>query len=152
MAGLINSVRPVGLPCRPLKLRLEEDAQISMQRELIRGADGAPCDIDLSLDGDTSLGAEGYELASGDGRTRVRAAQPHGLLYGMFHLLRLDDAPACVTVRPAVPRRMLDHWDNVDVHPVMGQVERGYAGGSLFWRAGTPRRDLDRVTAYASAA
>ena len=28
MAGLINSVRPVGLPCRPLKLRLDEDAQI----------------------------------------------------------------------------------------------------------------------------
>jgi alpha-glucuronidase len=42
---------------------------------------------------------------------------------------------------------MLDHWDNVDVHPVMGQVERGYAGGSLFWRDGQPR-DLERVTAY----
>ncbi len=29
---------------------------------------------------------------------------------------------------------MLNHWDNVAVHPVMGQVERGYAGGSLFCR------------------
>src|SRR5687767_2349336 len=27
MAGLISSVRPVGLPCRPLKLRFEEAAQ-----------------------------------------------------------------------------------------------------------------------------
>ena len=29
IAGLISSVRPVGLPCRPLKLRLDDDAQIS---------------------------------------------------------------------------------------------------------------------------
>ena len=29
MAGLISSVRPVGLPCRPLKFRLEDDALIS---------------------------------------------------------------------------------------------------------------------------
>ena len=29
IAGLINSVRPVGLPWRPLKLRLEDEAQIS---------------------------------------------------------------------------------------------------------------------------
>src|SRR5690606_35864439 len=42
-----------------------------------------------------------------------------------------------------------DHWDNVAVHPVMGQVERGYAGGSIFWRDGGPRGDLDRVRAYA---
>ena len=26
MAGLISSVRPVGLPCRPLKLRFDEEA------------------------------------------------------------------------------------------------------------------------------
>ena len=29
IAGLINSVRPVGLPCRPLKLRLDDEAQTS---------------------------------------------------------------------------------------------------------------------------
>src|SRR3954471_2365161 len=28
IAGLISSVRPVGLPCRPLKLRFDEDAEI----------------------------------------------------------------------------------------------------------------------------
>jgi alpha-glucuronidase len=113
--------------------------------EVVRQPGGAPCDLVLSLDGAAALGAEGYEL-TGEG---VRAAQPHGLLHGMFHLVRLGGAPATGVHRPAVPRRMLDHWDNVDVHPVMGQVERGYAGGSLFWRAGAPRRDLPRVTAYA---
>ena len=44
---------------------------------------------------------------------------------------------------------MLDHWDNVAVHPVMGQVERGYAGRSIFWRNGGARRDHARVRAYA---
>src|SRR5581483_5063372 len=29
IAGLISSVRPPGLPCRPMKLRLDDDAQIS---------------------------------------------------------------------------------------------------------------------------
>ena len=29
MAGLMRSVRPVGLPCRPLKFRLDEEAQTS---------------------------------------------------------------------------------------------------------------------------
>src|SRR2546425_1258268 len=30
----------------------------------------------------------------------------------------------------------------------MGQVERGYSGGSLFWADGAPRTDLTRVRAY----
>ncbi|NUT52083.1 MAG: alpha-glucuronidase, partial [Saccharothrix sp.] len=42
-----------------------------------------------------------------------------------------------------------DHWDNVAVHPVMGQVERGYAGGSIFYADGVVRADLSRVRAYA---
>ena len=40
---------------------------------------------------------------------------------------------------------MLDHWDNMIVHPAMGQVERGYAGGSLFYEDGELREDLTRV-------
>ncbi|WP_436535742.1 alpha-glucuronidase [Actinoplanes sp. HUAS TT8] len=117
--------------------------------ELVRSTGGPPCDVEMGLGGEAALGAEGFAITTGSGPVRLRAHQPHGLLYGMFHLLRLGDAPASTTCRPAVPRRMLDHWDNVDVHPVMGQVERGYAGSSLFWRAGAPRRDLTRVTTYA---
>ena len=30
----------------------------------------------------------------------------------------------------------------------MGQVERGYSGGSIFWQDGRPRGDLARVRAY----
>jgi alpha-glucuronidase len=89
-----------------------------------------------------------------DGVTVVRADEPAGLLYGLFHVVRLGesafgaDRPA-EAHRPALERRMLDHWDNVDVHPVMGQVERGYSGGSIFWRDGDLREDLSRVRAYA---
>ncbi len=100
------------------------------------------------------LGDEGFLLARTGAVTVVLADAPPGLLYGLFHLVRLGAAafepgrPA-ESHRPALRRRMLDHWDNVAVHPVMGQVERGYAGGSIFWRDGRPRRDLDRLRAYA---
>ncbi|TMR25350.1 alpha-glucuronidase [Nonomuraea turkmeniaca] len=99
------------------------------------------------------IGEEGYGLARRDGVTVVLAGGPAGLLYGLFHLVRLGEAafgPARPVERhePAMRRRMLDHWDNIDVHPVMGQVERGYAGGSIFWRDGVLRHDLTRVRAY----
>jgi alpha-glucuronidase len=100
------------------------------------------------------FGDEGYALSRADGVTVVLADQPAGLLYGLFHVIRLGEAafaePFAVQVhRPARSRRMLDHWDNIDVHPVMGQVERGYAGGSIFWRDGGLTDDLSRVRAYA---
>ncbi|MFE7872696.1 alpha-glucuronidase [Micromonospora humida] len=100
-----------------------------------------------------SPGDEGFLLTRSDGVTVVLADAPAGLLYGLFHLVRLGEAaftgeqPTQVH-RPVLRRRMLDHWDNVAVHPVMGQVERGYAGGSIFWRDGRPRGDRDRLRAY----
>jgi alpha-glucuronidase len=109
-------------------------------------------DLVFELSG-ADLGAEAFRLQRRDGVTLVRAGDPAGLLYGMFHIVRLGesafgaDRPPEVH-RPAMPRRMLDHWDNVDVHPVMGQVERGYAGGSIFWQSGEARRGLERVRAY----
>ncbi|MEU7889672.1 alpha-glucuronidase [Microbispora bryophytorum] len=101
----------------------------------------------------SAIGAEGYVLARSDGVTVVLADEPAGLLYGLFHVVRLGERAfagerQAEHHRPAMRRRMLDHWDNVDVHPVMGQVERGYAGGSIFWRDGAPRGDLARVRAY----
>jgi alpha-glucuronidase len=100
------------------------------------------------------IGAEGFLLARRGEVTVVLAGGPAGLLYGLFHVVRLGEAafrgprPA-ERHRPALRRRMLDHWDNIDTHPVMGQVERGYAGGSVFWQDGGPRGDLTRVRAYA---
>ncbi|MET8231783.1 alpha-glucuronidase [Micromonospora sp. NPDC005298] len=99
------------------------------------------------------LGDEGFLLARDGDVTVVLADAPGGLLYGLFHVVRLCAAAFDPTRpperhRPASRRRMLNHWDNVAVHPVMGQVERGYAGGSIFWRDGCARGDLARVRAY----
>ncbi|MFF1595616.1 alpha-glucuronidase, partial [Streptomyces sp. NPDC058286] len=110
-------------------------------------------DVAFRLDGAADTGPEGFTLARSGGHTTVTAAAPAGLLYGFFHVVRLGaaafaDAPE-QTHRPALSRRMLNHWDNIDVHPVMGQVERGYAGGSLFWEDGRARGDLDRIRTYA---
>ncbi|WP_329538260.1 alpha-glucuronidase (plasmid) [Streptomyces sp. NBC_01450] len=120
---------------------------------------GASYDLVLELgeDGDPDgLRDEGFALVRADGVTRVTAAGQAGLLYGLFHLVRLGEAAfegerAREVHRPALALRMLDHWDNMAVHPVMGQVERGYASGSLFWHDGLARgsRDeLERVRWY----
>jgi alpha-glucuronidase len=117
-----------------------------------REASPGPFDLVLELTpGDDASEAFTYER--GDGCTTVTSSGQRGLLYGLFHVVRLgEDAfgegRPRRTHRPALALRMLDHWDNVAVHPVMGQVERGYAGGSLFWEDGRARRDLDRVLAY----
>ncbi|MGW7647569.1 alpha-glucuronidase [Streptomyces bobili] len=122
--------------------------------EVVReGSDDAGYDLVLDVVADGAWGDEGFAYGREGGRTTVTASGQRGLLYGLFHVVRLggtafrEDRPR-EGHRPAVALRMLDHWDNVDVHPVMGQVERGYAGGSLFWRDGRARGELERVRAY----
>src|SRR5262249_41999616 len=86
-----------------------------------------------------SAGEQGYCLESAriGGHPVVVIAANHdiGVLYGAFAFLRLIQTrslPARLDLcdAPAIPIRMLDHWDNLD-----GTVERGYAGPSLWdWR------------------
>lgn len=97
---------------------------------------------------------EAFELARADGTTTVRAEGAPGLLYGLHHVVRLGEAAFAGAIRPArhapaEPVRMLDHWDNLEPHPVMGPVERGYSGASIFWAGGHLRDDLSRAAAYA---
>ncbi|MFI2432711.1 alpha-glucuronidase [Streptomyces sp. NPDC018693] len=113
----------------------------------------APYDLLLDLRKAPELGDEGFACVRDGRTTTVTASGQRGLLYGLFHVVRLGErafrgSRAREVHRPAVALRMLDHWDNVAVHPVMGQVERGYAGGSLFWRDGRARRDVARIRAY----
>ncbi|PAZ11362.1 alpha-glucuronidase [Streptomyces sp. SA15] len=112
---------------------------------------GTSYDLVLELTGTDDT--EAFTYVREGGRTAVTASGQAGLLYGFFHVVRLGedafrDERAREAHRPALALRMLDHWDNVAVHPVMGQVERGYAGGSLFWQDGRARGELERVRAY----
>lgn len=81
-------------------------------------------------------GSQGYVIRSVTlgGRSALLVAAPDdiGVLYGVFHLLRMmqtRQALERVDLRevPHVQLRVLDHWDNLD-----RTVERGYAGQSLW--------------------
>ncbi len=112
----------------------------------------AAAQLVLRIEEGGELGPQDFALSRAAGVTSVVAGGDSGLLHGYFHVVRLGEAAfadelTTSTHRPAHHRRMLDHWDNVDRHDVMGQVERGYSGGSLFWKDGVALRDEERVTA-----
>lgn len=102
-----------------------------------------------------ALGEEGYLIK----RTRVggrdvllvAARGDVGVLYGVFHLLRVlqtgvDLETIDVRESPRLRLRVLDHWDDLD-----GHVERGYAGRSLWDWQTLPEWKDPRYTDYARA-
>lgn len=101
------------------------------------------------------VGEEGYLLRRTrlDGRDAlvIAAHRDIGVLYGVFHLLRLVQAGISldgldVSEVPRIKLRLLNHWDNLD-----GYVERGYAGGSLWDWHTLPGWEDPRYTDYARA-
>ncbi|MBR5716273.1 MAG: alpha-glucuronidase [Bacteroidales bacterium] len=79
------------------------------------------------------------------GKPTIFSATDIGMLYGAYHLLRLQQIGANVTdtafvEKPSYDIRILNHWDNLN-----GTIERGYAGRSIFWRnsADQMRRNAD---------
>ena len=102
-----------------------------------------------------ALGNEGYLIRrmkqGGKDVIFVAARNDIGVLYGVFHLLRLLQTGRPLDhlderESPRVALRVLDHWDNLD-----GHVERGYAGRSLWdWQSLPEWRD-PRYTDYARA-
>ena len=102
-----------------------------------------------------ALGPEGYLIRTTTvdqaPAVVIAAATEIGVLYGTFHLLRLLQTRRSLTgldiaERPAIERRLLDHWDNLD-----RSVERGYAGPSI-WKWDELPETLDpRYRDYARA-
>lgn len=87
------------------------------------------------------IAAEGYHLWEKEGIVRLEASDGRGVLYGVFHILRMvamEEPLAGIDAacRPDNPLRMYDHWDNLD-----GSIERGYSGGSFFFQDNRVRVD-----------
>jgi alpha-glucuronidase len=114
-----------------------------------------------SLVGDTALarlGDEGYIIRSirrdGKNVTLITGNKEAGILYGVFHFLRLLQTQQPIQAlnissTPKIKLRLLNHWDNLN-----RTVERGYAGGSIWdWQrlpGYTDQRYIDYARANAS--
>jgi alpha-glucuronidase len=112
-------------------------------------------DADAMRRGLATLGAEGYLVRpariKGAAVTLIAANTDIGLLYGSFALLRqlqLGVPPSRIALleKPALPLRVLNHWDNLD-----RTVERGYAGESIWNWWELPNIIDPRYTDYARA-
>ena len=102
-----------------------------------------------------SLGYEGYILKSVKKKNKtytvVAGNSDAGLLYGVYHLLRLIqtnqfDENLNILEKPAYNHRLLNHWDNLD-----RTVERGYAGYSIWMWDELPAVVSPRYKEYARA-
>ena len=81
----------------------------------------------------------------------VESATEQGILYGAYHLLRLQQLGQAggelqIVESPRYDIRILNHWDNLD-----RTVERGYAGQSLWNWDELPAVVSPRYEAYARA-
>lgn len=104
------------------------------------------------------LGKEGFAIRSineaGKNLTVITANTDEGILYGVFHFLRLIQTHQKINALfvnsiPKTKLRILNHWDNLNRY-----VERGYAGISIFnWHTlpeSIDQRYLDYARANAS--
>jgi alpha-glucuronidase len=105
----------------------------------------------LSSEEKESLMEEGFLITSKQNQIVLAANDERGVLYGVFHLLRLvqlyeplDDLQ--IIQNPKIQHRILNHWDNLD-----RTVERGYAGFSIWNWHELPDFIDDRYLDYARA-
>jgi alpha-glucuronidase len=100
---------------------------------------------------DQNLPNNTYKIEKVGQRIRISAKQDIDILYGVFDLLRrvqssenIDNINVIST--PKIQIRMLNHWDNV-----LGTIERGYAGSSLWKWYELPETIDPRYIDYARA-
>ncbi len=141
---------------QPVRLSGPESAVFPMEelrtglKRLFGGAVlGNDASFAFEFEQDGGMMPEAYALAGSKERLVIRAADENGMLYGAYALLmRLaaGERPAEIHCEsaPAVKRRILNHWDNMD-----GSVERGYSGKSLFFREGRLCYSEARIRDYA---
>ncbi len=79
-----------------------------------------------------TAGEEGFIIKTKPGKIIITANTDIGVLYGVFHFLRLMQTQQDITnlnivSAPKLKLRLLNHWDNLN-----RTVERGYAGFSIW--------------------
>lgn len=94
---------------------------------------------------------DGFTIQSIGNQIVISSPTDVGVLYGVFHLLRLIQtgeysSSLNISESPDYKLRMLNHWDNLD-----GTVERGYAGRSLWQWDDMPSVISPRYAEYARA-
>lgn len=107
--------------------------------------------VELRTDKSLKNLKDGYTIKSNSEKIIISAAKENGLLYGVYHILRLQQTKSDVnnlniTEKPSYDVRILNHWDNLD-----GSVERGYAGKSLWKWEDLPNKISPRYEEYARA-
>ncbi|MBR2765137.1 MAG: alpha-glucuronidase [Blautia sp.] len=125
-----------------LKWELPENLETPAQAAAFEGEHFlAPRNEKPELEEDAGLG-EAYEITSQGETWRIRGGRT-GLLYGVYALIRClltaGKIPEGIC-SPYYPLRMLNAWDNMS-----GDIERGYAGRSLWFEGGEFRYEPDRI-------
>lgn len=119
------------------------------KKELIHHWQGQ--EVELRTDQSLKKLKGGYTIKSVQNRLVVSAEKETGLLYGVYHILRLQQTKSAltnlnITEKPSYDIRILNHWDNLD-----GTIERGYAGHSLWKWDDLPSTISPRYEEYARA-
>lgn len=107
--------------------------------------------LHIQLCDDNKLGDEGYTISRDNDKIYLKAFSDAGLLYATFHFIRLiqcGQSSDHLNIRevPALSLRQLNHWDDLD-----GNIERGYAGTSLWKWDELPAKISFRYKDYARA-
>ncbi|OKP95218.1 alpha-glucuronidase family glycosyl hydrolase [Paenibacillus sp. P46E] len=112
---------------------------------------GARVDDVFSEEISSTIQPEGFAIHTDNltGNITIGAATSPGILYGVFHLLRIMGTGGSVhnlniLENPVNQLRMINQWDNMD-----GSVERGYAGESIFYENNKIVGNLQRIQDYA---
>lgn len=118
-------------------------------KELRQGWQGLP--VTLILKKEKDLKEDGFRIQSTQDNIILTSPSEIGLLYGTYHLLRLQETGVNlgslqIKENPAFDLRILNHWDNPD-----GTIERGYAGHSLWKWTELPDTLSERYRSYARA-
>ncbi len=137
------------------------NALLGIQPVIVGEDRQAEAGIVLTIDQESDHSDDGYRIrwsplterrtagASPTGQLVIASLSGKGLLYGVFHLLRLIQTGHMpheldINELPANGLRMINHWDNMD-----GSIERGYAGQSIFFRESGLIEEQTRIEDYA---